>query len=163
MIRQGYTFGLKPLARLVADIATPICQRAGFSQASIILDWDKIVSPAFSQFCQAIKVIFPAHKKSQGVLHVRVPSAMALAISYQTPQILERVNSYYGYQAIAKVTIHHGPLVVTPVPLSTRTIKEEINREQHAIVEAEVDVLPAGELKDALRSLGMRVLQKNLT
>lgn len=161
MTRQGYTFGLKPLARLVAGIATPICQRAGFSQASIVLDWDKIVPAAFSQFCQAIKVTFPAHKKSQGILHIRVPSAMALAISYQTPQILERVNTYYGYQAIAKITIHQGPLVAKPRP-SIQPPEKEIDSEPSVAVAVLVETLPQGELRDALQSLGGRIYQKDI-
>jgi len=161
MTKQGYTFGLKPLSRLVAGIATPICQRAGFSQASIILDWDKIVPAAFSQFCQAIKVTFPTHKKSQGVLHIRVPSAMALAISYQTPQILERVNTYYGYQAIAKITIHQGPLVAKTRPLA-QPLEKETDPEQCVAVRAMVATLPPGELREALQSLGMHVHQKVL-
>ncbi|MEI8296161.1 MAG: DciA family protein [Alphaproteobacteria bacterium] len=158
MKRHGYT-GLKPLARLVSDIATPIFTRAGFAKASIVLDWDKIVSPAFSQFCQAIKVTFPSHQKSQGVLHVRATSAMSLAISYQTPQILDCVNRYYGYQAIAKVTIHQGPLVARPAPIVQRP-EVVLDPNQQTAVETIVETLPPGELREALQSLGVSVYKK---
>lgn len=151
--------GIRLLSGVVSDISTPICRRSGFIHASLILDWEKIISPAFSQFCQALRITFPKGQKTQGALHVRAPSSMALALSYQEPEILERVNRYYGYQAVVRLVIHQGHI---PKQRKEPLVPSEssLDPQRASRIEDLLTEVPGESLKNALKSLGMSVIKE---
>jgi hypothetical protein len=52
------------------------------------------------------------HKRGRGrpgTLEIRASSAAATELTHREPQILERVNGFFGYAAIDRVTIVHRP------------------------------------------------------
>ena len=86
-----------------------------------------------------------------GVLTVKAEGAIALEIQHLAPQIIDRLNSYYGYAAIARLNIVQGPVTVTPSPLSPPPIKDE---EISALAD-DFDEIETPVLKRALASLAL--------
>lgn len=146
---------------LVIETITPICQQNGFIQARILLEWDYIVTPQFSQFCIPLKVTFPLKQRHNGRLLVKATSSMAAEIIYLEPLILSRINQYFGYQAISKVSLIQGPVAKTPLPqkLPKKPLPEAIQKS----LEDHTQLIEDERLRTALLSLGMEISQQKNT
>ena len=153
--RQARTCRVGPL---VLDAITPICQQNGFVQARILLEWDYIVTPQFSQFCTPLKVTFPLKQRHNGRLLLRATSSMATEISYLEPLILSRINQYFGYQAISKISLQQGP-VAKRAPRKMTTSKPLPEAEQTRL-QNNVQPIEDERLRAALLSLGVGISQE---
>ena len=67
------------------------------------------------------------------------------------PQIIDRLNSYYGHAAIARLNIIQGPVTVTPSPLNPPPIKEE----DISALADDFEEIETPRLKRALASLAL--------
>jgi hypothetical protein len=79
---------------------------------------------------------------------------MALAIAYEKHIILEKVNQFYGYEAITELRIHHQSLDKknpSPSPLKSDSIKPL--KDLHV----DIDYEP---LRQALMNLGQALPDK---
>ncbi|MGA7117204.1 MAG: DciA family protein, partial [Hyphomicrobium sp.] len=88
----------------------------------------------------------PAHKGRPGAtLVLRVDAARALDIQYNARQIIERINAYFGYRAIAELRILQAPLPAHAIAAS-RSVTKPAAQPQHA-------TLPDDPLARALASM----------
>src|SRR3546814_17277633 len=55
---------------------------------------------------------FPHGERSGGTLTLVVRGAHAAMMQHITPEIVERVNRFFGYGAVARVTIRQGEVAV---------------------------------------------------
>jgi hypothetical protein len=143
---------------LIIDTITPICQQNGFIQARILLEWEYIVTPQFAQFCVPLKVTFPTQQRHNGRLLLRASSSMAMEISYLEPHILHRINQYFGYQAISKITLHQGP-VIASTSLKKKSIKP-LSEATQSVLKDQVQSVEDDRLRAALLSLGIGISQE---
>ena len=94
-------------------------------------------------------------------MHLRVgSSSLALEVQHLEPQIIERINSHFGYGAIARLRIQHGPLA-GPAPATPAPAQPAIAKADAQALDTRLDDLDAGDLTDALRALGKRVMARN--
>ena len=138
-------------ARAVADLLPHVggaaFKRYGFVQSGIVTRWADIVGPKYAGVSSPESIRFPPGKKAEGVLTVTVKGAHAAMMQHIAPEIVERVNRFFGYEAVARVLIRQGdvpaprpraaPPSLKPVPLdlgaSLRTIADP---ELKAVLEA---------------------------
>jgi hypothetical protein len=112
------TKGEKPRggpARRVGDMlgaaGGPAFRRFGFVQSSIVSRWREIVGERYAQMTSPESIRFPPGKKQDGVLTIAMSGAVAPMIQHVTPEIIERVNRFFGYPAVAKVAIRQGSVL----------------------------------------------------
>ncbi len=105
----------KALSRVIGKIITPLCRKYGLMTADLVLEWPQIVGEELAQVCQVMKIRFPGLNRQQGCLHLQTNSAMAMALTYSQPIILERVNQYYGYQAVSQIRVFHKSVPSSPL------------------------------------------------
>src|SRR5688572_25512356 len=98
----------KPVAELVPQIGRAAFRRFGFIQASVVTRWPEIVGPHHAQVCMPEAIRFPPGEKSGGILQLVVLPAHAPLIQHVIPEIVERVNRFFGYKAVAKVKLRQG-------------------------------------------------------
>ena len=78
-----------------------------------------------------------------GTLHVRVGSgALALELQHLEPVVIERINTYFGYRAVERLKLVHGPL---PAPRGRAPRRRRRRRPRD---EARAEALVAG-IEDA--------------
>ena len=77
--------------------------------------------------------------------------AIALEIQHLSPQIIDRLNSYYGHAAISRLNIIQGPVTITPSPLNPPPIKEE----DISALADDFEEIETPRLKRALASLAL--------
>ena len=101
-------------ARRVADLVPAIGDMAfrkfGFVQSSIITRWPEIVGPKLARVTSPESLRFPHGKKADGTLSISVGGAHAPIVQHVIPDIIERVNRFFGYAAVSRVKLSQGQI-----------------------------------------------------
>lgn len=98
----------KAIGDLTPDIGRTAFRRFGFVQSSVVTRWPEIVGPTHARVCAPEAIRFPPGEKADGILQLVVIPAHAPLIQQVTPEIIERVNRFFGYKAVARVKLRHG-------------------------------------------------------
>ena len=77
----------------------------GFAEPEVLLRWPEIVGEKLSGLCAPVKVTYPRDQGLAATLVVRSEGPRATEIEHMGPQIVERVNQFYGYRAIGRVKV----------------------------------------------------------
>ena len=102
---------LSAVAAPVRGLAKKLLGGKAAAEASVMLDWPAIVGLETAERCQPRRLARGRGANAgAATLHLTVDGAFALEIQYMAPQILERVNRYLGYAAVARLTLHQGTL-----------------------------------------------------
>jgi hypothetical protein len=100
--RRG--FGPDSLANSLAGVVRRFAPRHGFVGVDIIADWESIAGPELARMFSPVKIGFPFGKRSGGTLYIELKNASQIAtVQYEFPKIIDRVNTHFGYNAIASV------------------------------------------------------------
>ncbi len=146
---------MRPLKNAISKLMDPIYQRQGFIRSTIILEWKLIVGAHFSQFCQPEKISFPFEKRTGGRLVLKTTSSFAPALQFDSPLILDRINKYFGYQAVEKLILTHNlPVSTDHKPKSRQPLDEKSIKHLHEIVGGITNV----DLQNALFNLGVGIM-----
>ena len=99
-------------ARAIADLMPAIgrtaFRRFGFVQSSVVSRWGEIVGAAHARHCAPESIRFPPGERADGILQLVVTPAHAPLIQHVIPEIIERVNQFFGYRAVARVKLRQG-------------------------------------------------------
>tara|TARA_B100000886_G_C20417576_1_gene489971 strand:+ start:1979 stop:2464 length:486 start_codon:yes stop_codon:yes gene_type:complete len=107
---KKYNKQLKPATQLswyVNKITKSFFNKQGFAQNYIIENWDFIVGPSFFEKSLPIKLQI---EKNSGYLVIACDGSTALEMDYFKEDIIEKVNSYYDFQAINKIKFQNLPI-----------------------------------------------------
>ena len=132
--------GVRPIAELMPEIGRTAFRKFGFIQSSVVTRWPEIVGATHARVCSPEAIRFPPGERSGGILELVVIPAHAPLISHVIPEIIERVNRFFGYNAVARVKLRQG--AVKPPPATSR-----------AAAPPSLRPIPV-ELGDSLRDIG---------
>ena len=77
----------------------------GFAQARLLTHWEEIVGPDIAAIARPVKVGYPPRGGLGATLTVLTTGAQAPLLEMQKEALRERVNSVYGYNAIAQIRV----------------------------------------------------------
>jgi hypothetical protein len=103
----------RAVADLMPEIGRAAFRRFGFVQSSVVSRWDEIVGSRYAAVSAPEFIRFPLGKKSEGTLELMVEGAHATMMQHVIPEIIERVNRFFGYSAVAQVKIRQGMIAKT--------------------------------------------------
>ena len=112
--------GARAIGDLMPEIGRTAFRRFGFVQSSVVTRWPEIVGAQHARVCSPEAIRFPPGEKAEGILDLVVVPAHAPLIQQVVPEIIERVNRFFGYRAVARVKLRQG--AVTP-PADSRPAK----------------------------------------
>lgn len=98
----------KAIADLTPQIGRTAFRRFGFVQSSVVTRWPEIVGETHARVCAPEAIRFPPGEKSDGILELVVTPSHAPLIQHVIPEIIERVNRFFGYRAVARVKLRQG-------------------------------------------------------
>jgi hypothetical protein len=143
----------------VPQIGRAAFRRFGFVQSSVVTRWPEIVGTTHAKVCAPESIRFPLGEKSEGVLQLVVLPAHAPLIQHVIPEIIERVNRFFGYKAIARVKLRQGEVKADRAeaarpssPVSLRPIPLELGESLRDIGDLELRTV----LESLARSIGKR-------
>ena len=98
----------KSIAELTPQVGRTAFRRFGFVQSSVVTRWPEIVGEHHAKVCTPEAIRFPPGEKADGILQLVVLPAHAPLIQHVIPEIIERVNRFFGYKAVARVKLRQG-------------------------------------------------------
>jgi hypothetical protein len=146
---------LRRLPELLGRLLDPAARRRGLAQARLLTDWPLVVGPQLAARCQPVRLA-GGRDGAGGVLTIHVSSASALELQHGAPQLIERINGFFGYPAVARLRLIQAPPprpVKRPGPRPVRPLAPDELGALAALVEP---VCPP-ELRTALAALGRTV------
>ena len=145
--------GMVSIAVPSERVTRPVFGRHGFAGGALVVDWPAIVGSAVASHTLPIRIKFPAKERSGGTLIIKVSSgAFATELMHLEPLIVERINGYFGWGAVERLKLLHGPL---PQAKKKRALPPP--GEVPAGVEARLATVDDPELRAALERLGRRI------
>jgi hypothetical protein len=137
--RQGRA---RAVADMLPDVGRAAFRRFGFVQSSVVSRWREIVGDRYAEVSAPESLRFPHGRRGEGVLTLAVDGAHATMMQHVTPAIIERVNRFFGYPAVARLVIRHGKIAPRPVakalPPSLRPIPADLGDSLRMIVDPEL-------------------------
>lgn len=122
--------GLAPVAAAAARIAAPILAKRGMAEARIVTDWRAIAGDLVAQRSAPERLVRGRKGEAGGTLRLRVAGSWALEFQHIAPDLMARINAYFGYPAVARIQFVQAPLpdnrraparrVPLPAPAETR-------------------------------------------
>ena len=150
---------MRPVAASLPKIAAKAIGRRGFAEAALITDWDTIVGKELARVSQPEKLAFSPGERRNGTLHIRVQGGVATELQHLEPLVVERINSHFGYGAIARLKLTHAPLRQPPPRRRERKPPVvQASPEQRAALDNVLATVDDQEVKDALNRLGKAIL-----
>jgi hypothetical protein len=95
----------KSVADMLPDVGRAAFRRFGFVQSSVVSRWSEIVGPRYAGVSTPESIRFPLGRRAEGVLTLEVAGAHGTMMQHVAPEIIERVNRFFGYPAVARVVI----------------------------------------------------------
>ena len=142
--------GMRAIGVAVSKLAAPIvARRGGGVLARLNAEWGTIIGRDWAE------VTWPSALGRDGVLKLRTASGVALELQHHAPLIIERINLYFGRQAVTRVTLVQGPLPLAPA-CGGPTIRPLTPSEANAL-DARLCEVADPELRAALARLGRAV------
>ena len=100
----------RSIAELTPQVGRSAFRRFGFVQSSVVTRWPEIVGATHAKVCAPEAIRFAPGEKSDGILQLVVLPAHAPLIQHVIPEIITRVNRFFGYKAVARVKLRQGPV-----------------------------------------------------
>ncbi|GGB28633.1 hypothetical protein GCM10011380_17830 [Sphingomonas metalli] len=106
----------RAVSELLPAVGGAAFRRFGFVQSSVVSRWPEIVGEKLARACAPESIRFPMGQKQDGTLTLTVRGAHAVMIQHILPDIVERVNRFFGYPAVARVQIRQGEVAGAAAP-----------------------------------------------
>jgi hypothetical protein len=106
--------GARPIAELVGACVSKAFARQGFSSVELVTHWEDIVGGEIAACAEPMKLQWqrtaPNEPPDPATLVLRVEGPAAIEIQHLAGIILERVNRFFGWQAVGRIAIRQAPL-----------------------------------------------------
>lgn len=145
--KRRYSLFSKTLKSCVDPVVRPVLKSQGMAASKLITEWEYIVGAELARHTLPLKLTFPRDKNAEGTLTVACEGPHALGLQHMMPVIIERIAGYFGYRAVARITIEQRPVNMPAPPRPTRT--KPAKNIDNSCLDAVVD----DELKAALSGL----------
>ena len=144
-------------ARKLSDLATSFLaetfKRQGFASTELVTRWADIVGPEISAHAEPIKLnwrrVGDGEPAEPAILVLRVEGPVAIEIQHLANVIVERVNRFFGWQAVGGIALRQAPLT-----RRERRAAPRIDPQVTAAVAATLTDVADEDLRMALARLG---------
>lgn len=96
--------GFRRAADQTRPVLDKVAGRHGFAEPDVLLRWGEIVGEALAPTCRPVRVSY-GQRGLGATLVLRTDGARAPEVEHLAPRIIERVNQFYGYRAVARIRI----------------------------------------------------------
>jgi hypothetical protein len=109
------------LAELLHKTLGEAFAKQGFAAVELVSRWEEIVGAEIAAHSQPEKIQWPrtpqaGNAPQPGTLLLRVEGPAALEIQHMSDVILQRVNQFFGWQAVAGLRLRQAPLARRMAP-----------------------------------------------
>jgi hypothetical protein len=148
---------VRKLAELTSEFMADAFKRQGFASTELVTRWKDIVGPDIAAHAEPVKLQWPRQVEGEppdpATLVLRVEGPAAIEIQHQAAVVLERINRFFGWQAVERIAFRQAPLSrprAKPVP-------PRRDAAEAARVESTLGAIEDDDLRAALGRLGAAV------
>ncbi len=132
----------RAVGAMLPDVGRASFRRFGFVQSSVVSRWPEIVGERYAGVSTPESIRFPHGKREQGVLSLLVDGAHAPMMQHVAPAIVERVNRFFGYEAVIRISFRQlaasAPPAARRAPPSLRPLPVELGDSLRAVADPEL-------------------------
>ncbi|MEI2386490.1 DciA family protein [Breoghania sp. JC706] len=162
---NGRRRGAKPLADLIGGVMEPACRKRGFATADLLALWPDIVGERYGETTQPEALHWPRRNDGGGggtpdpaTLVVRCDGPSALFLQHELPQVIQRINMFFGWAAVGRIKIVQKPLKRLPQRAIPRL--RSLSETEEAELKGRLNGVDEAPLRAALDRLGRAIIAK---
>ena len=146
--------GLRPFSSSIPKTLKKHLKKGGFNYSNIVDNWTKMVTKEISNCCYPITIKMDQEMKN-GTLVLNVVHGKELEIEYAKREIIEKINSFFGYNCINQILL--------------KTVQEKIKTRKNKFpkirnlsnIKQNIEKVNNDELKSSLNNLLKAYDEKN--
>ena len=101
---QMFIQGLRPFSSSIPKTLKKHLRKGGYNYSNIVDNWTKMVSKKISDACYPLTVKMGKEMRD-GTLILNVIHGKELEVEYEKQGIIDKINSFFGYNCISQVTL----------------------------------------------------------
>ena len=101
---KNFIQGLRPFSSSIPKTLKKYLKKGGYNYSNIVDNWTKIVSKKISDSCYPITIKMGKEMRN-GTLVLNVLHGKELEIEYAKKEIIDKINSFFGYDCISQITL----------------------------------------------------------
>ena len=138
--------GLRPFSNSIPKTLKKHLKKNGYNYSNIVDNWTRMVSKKISDACYPVTVKIGKEMKDSTLI-LNVIHGKELEVEYEKNQIIDKINSFFGYKYISNVTLKTVRDKVVKSRKSFPKLKN-INK-----IEEKINKVNDNQLKGSLNSL----------
>ena len=142
---QTFIQGLRPFSSSIPKTLKKYIKKSGYNYSNIVDNWTKMVSKEISDACYPITVKMKKDMKD-GNLILNVVHGKELEVEYKKKEIIDKINSFFGYNCISQVTLK---IVQDTIDTKKKVFPEIKNFSK---IEKKMNKITDNELKSSLNN-----------
>jgi hypothetical protein len=147
----------KPLAALAGRCLANAFKRQGFTSCELVTRWEEIVGSEIAAHAEPIRMQWSRasdpDESPPATLVLRVEGPTAIEIQHQSAVIVERINRYFGWQALAGIALRQAPLARR----RAKPTRQKIDQELADAISSQMTGIADDALRAALGRLGAAI------
>lgn len=112
-----------PLATDASAVGQTAFLRAGFSDPALVLHWEEIAGPETARLARPLRL---SQGPQGGVLTLLAEPGAAVFLQHETRALCDRINSFLGRSAVARLKFIQGSLTQRPAPQPKLKVPETL-------------------------------------
>ena len=101
---QTFIQGLRPFSSSIPKTLKKHLRKGGYNYSNIVDNWTKMVSKKIADACYPITVKMEKEMR-EGTLVLNVIHGKELEVEYEKNEIMDKINSFFGYKCINNVIL----------------------------------------------------------
>lgn len=152
--------GVVQISEIANSVLDPVLARRAGINTTLLGMWDDIVGPDFAGCTRPEKIKWPRRASQDdsflpGTLTIACEGARALFLAHSQDQLIQRLNSIFGFPAVDRVKIVQKPVSDTSRRLKTAPELPQADKKRLADMVSDIE---DPKLREALTRLGKGVL-----
>ena len=143
---KTYVQGLRSFGNTLPRGIKQILKKNGYNYSEIISKWNLLVGKDISNYCYP-KSIKMARENKNGALIVLVERGNEINVEYSKKEIINKINSYFGYQLISEIRLQ------TFSPINKKEKEKNIISNSPKKFEKKINEIKNKDIRDSLSQL----------
>jgi hypothetical protein len=158
------TFVPKKIGETLSRVNKNYSSKFGKIEFLILSKWPQIVGSFFADHSEPDKISRITDDFNEfdepifkNFLHVRVSPAAAVEFQHYKDTIIEKINSFFGYKAIADLRLQQNFISEKKLKGVPKLYENEISKAEKELIKNEINVIHDKELEKSIVNLGASI------
>ena len=156
---------LTGVGKTIRPLVKQLLGKNGIMQIELAAKWEEIVGEKLCSYVLPQKISFTKDERTNGTLHLMVfGGAFAMEIENNKLKILQKVNSFFGYEAINKIKIlqnNNPENFLQKKNVYDKPKKNLVSENEKTYISEVLNGIEDENLRLRLENLGYAVLKNN--